>query len=50
MLPFVALTRYDDIFEVSRNHETWHNTERAVLGREADYDAMAGGGRSQVRI
>lgn len=29
--PFYALTRHADVFEVSRHHELWHNTQRSQL-------------------
>lgn len=32
--PFWALTRHADVFAVSRDDKTWHNTDRSVLGPE----------------
>jgi cytochrome P450 len=29
--PFWALTRHADVFEVSRHHERWHNTQRSQI-------------------
>lgn len=29
--PFYALTRHEDVFEVSRRNDIWHNTRRSVL-------------------
>ena len=29
--PFYAVTRHADVFEVSRRHDLWHNTQRSVL-------------------
>ena len=29
--PFYALTRHDDVFEVSRRHDIWNNTRHSVL-------------------
>ena len=31
ILPFYALTRHADVFEVSRHHDVWHNTQRSML-------------------
>lgn len=29
--PFLALTRHADVFDVSRRHDLWHNTQRSML-------------------
>ena len=29
--PFYAVTRHADVFEVSRHHDTWHNTQKSML-------------------
>jgi cytochrome P450 len=29
--PFYALTRHAEVFEVSRRHDLWHNTQRSML-------------------
>lgn len=42
--PFWVLTRHADVFEASRDNQTWHNTERSVLGPEADYDKLTAPG------
>ena len=42
--PFWVLTRHADVFEASRDNQTWHNTERSVLGPEADYDKLTASG------
>ncbi|MHB1535016.1 MAG: cytochrome P450 [Acidimicrobiales bacterium] len=38
--PFWVLTRYADVFSVSRDNERWHNTARSILGPEADWERM----------
>ncbi len=42
--PFHVLTRHEDIFAVSRDHHTWHNTPRSVQAPDAQYDQMAASG------
>lgn len=42
--PLHILTRHADIFAVSRDHHTWHNTTRSVLGPDEQYDAMVASG------
>jgi cytochrome P450 len=42
--PFWVLTRHEDVFSVSRDHRTWHNTTRSVLGPDAQYDEMVASG------
>lgn len=42
--PFWVLTRHADVFEVSRNHDTWFNTSRSVQGPDAQYDQMEASG------
>lgn len=36
--PFWALTRHADVFEVSRHHERWHNTQRSQLMDDFTWD------------
>ncbi len=42
--PIWVLTRHADVFAVSRDHTSWHNTTRSVLAPDADYDAMEASG------
>ncbi|HKH06118.1 MAG TPA: cytochrome P450 [Acidimicrobiales bacterium] len=42
--PFWALTRHADVLAVSRDNTTWHNTPRAVLGPDEDWDRMLASG------
>jgi cytochrome P450 len=42
--PFWALTRHADVFAVSRDDGTWHNTSRSVLGPDADWERMMASG------
>ena len=42
--PFWVLTRYDDVFAVSRDSERWLNTARSVLGPEANWQRMLDAG------
>ena len=42
--PFWVLTRYDDIFAVSRDSEHWLNTSRSVLGPDEDWQRMMAAG------
>lgn len=35
--PFWVLTRHADVFEVSRDNTTWHNTARSVLSPDAEF-------------
>jgi cytochrome P450 len=37
---FWVLTRHEDVFAVSRDNANWHNTVRAVLGPDLDYEQM----------
>jgi len=37
---FWVLTRHEDVFAVSRDNANWHNTVRAVLGPDLDYQQM----------
>ena len=48
--PFWVLTRHADVFEASRDNQTWHNTERSVLGPEADYDKLNASGMTTPTI
>ena len=36
--PFYALTRHEDVFEVSRRSDIWHNTKDSVLGPELQFE------------
>ncbi len=36
--PFWAVTRHADVFEVSRHHDTWHNTQRSMLMDEFTWE------------
>ena len=38
--PFWVLTRYADVFAVSRDNERWLNTTRSVLGPDEDWHRM----------
>ena len=38
--PYWALTRYADVFAVSRDNERWLNTTRSVLGPDEDWRRM----------
>ncbi|MBS1848175.1 MAG: cytochrome P450 [Actinobacteria bacterium] len=42
--PMWILTRHADVFAVSRDHQTWHNTTRSVLGPDIDYANMMASG------
>lgn len=42
--PFHVLTRHEDIFGVSRDHETWFNTPRSVQAPDEQYDQMEASG------
>lgn len=42
--PFHILMRHDDVFSVSRDHETWHNTTRSVLAPDEQYEQMEAAG------
>lgn len=35
--PFVAVTRHEDVFEISRRHDLWHNTRNSVLGPDLNF-------------
>lgn len=42
--PFYALTRHEDVFEVSRRHDIWTNTRRSVLMPDFQQDLLDGMG------
>lgn len=42
--PFWALLRHEDVFNVSRDNDGWHNTAQAVLGTDADWQALVDSG------
>lgn len=42
--PFWVLTRYTDVFAVSRQNQRWTNTARSVLGPEEDWRRMLDAG------
>lgn len=42
--PFYALTRHEDVFEVSRHNDQWHNTRRSVLMPELQTQMLEGMG------
>lgn len=42
--PYLALLRHADVFEVSRDNEHWLNTNRSVLGPEADWERLMASG------
>lgn len=42
--PFWALTRHADVFAVSRDNDTWHNTSSSVLGPDADRERAEAAG------
>lgn len=42
--PFWVLTRYADVFAVSRDDERWLNTHKSVLGPEADWQQLLASG------
>jgi cytochrome P450 len=42
--PFWVLTRHADVFAVSRDNRRWLNTNRSVLGPDADWQAMVDSG------
>ncbi len=42
--PFWVLTRHADVFAVSRDNAHWLNTNRSVLGPDADWQAMLDSG------
>jgi len=42
--PFWVLTRYADVFAVSRDNERWHNTSRSVVGPDDDWQRMIASG------
>lgn len=42
--PFLVLTRHADVFAVSRDNTTWHNTVRSVLAPDADFQRMIDSG------
>ena len=35
--PFFAVTRHEDVFEISRRHDLWHNTRNSVLGPDLNF-------------
>src|SRR3546814_222480 len=39
-----ALLKHADVFAVSRDNKGWHNTSQAVLGTDADWQAMVDSG------
>lgn len=42
--PFWVLTRHVDVFAVSRDDGTWHNTARSVLGPDEEWERMMASG------
>src|SRR5690606_20146398 len=42
--PFWVLTRHADVFAVSRDNDRWLNTQRSVLGPDADHQRMVESG------
>src|SRR5262245_25985788 len=42
--PFWVLTRHADVFAVSRDHDRWFNTNRSVLGTDADWEQLVESG------
>lgn len=42
--PFWVLTRHADVFAVSRENARWQNTQRSVLGPDADHQRMVESG------
>lgn len=42
--PIWVLTRHADVFAVSRDHVSWHNTTRSVLAPDQDYESMLSSG------
>lgn len=40
--PLYALTRHADVFEVSRHHELWHNTQRSQIMPTTLWDFIVG--------
>lgn len=43
-LPFYALTRHADVFEVSRRSDIWHNTQKSMLMPEWVFDLLLASG------
>ena len=35
--PFYAVTRHEDVFEISRRHDVWNNTRNSVLGPDLNF-------------
>ena len=42
--PFYAVTRHADVFEVSRRHELWNNTQKSILMDEFTWAFLLGSG------